>query len=285
MPQDNKTWLEISRVVAKAFIEESFIKEASLFDVYWDMFSSRMNERLLESHGDLPSFEESQKVVSEIHFAQSSAVDLVTPIILATVAETISTINTKKLSGSKLEKFIGDTAARFGAQPGLAATLLKHLPILCQEALGGKSDGTVSTPPNNQFKIWTNGESKVVPSIDEYEKRKDNYLFWIDLNEKTHISKFNASRKLSPRSIQLLKCLVEKLGTPIPVGKILTDAFEDPSSMPIETDEGKIDQQLSKLNQFCGEQFRQYLFAKWFRNGLGLKDSFADKYFLFSRCR
>ena len=50
-----------------------------------------------------------------------------------------------------------------------------------------------------------------------------------------------------------------------------------------EGDKNKIDQQLSKLNTFCGGQFREYCFTKWFDKGLGLKTSFADEYFLFER--
>ena len=281
MNQNNESWLNVVQEIAHAFIVEDYNSESALFDPCWEVFAGRIGDLEGTSREDL--FESS--IIQDISFATSSSQDLVTPIVLATVAETISTINAKKLSGSKLEKFIGDTAARFGAQPGLAATLLKHLPALCKEALGGKTDGTVSTSPDNQFKIWTNGESKIVQSIDEHEKQKDKYLFWIDLDEKKHVSKLDASRKLSPRSIQLLKCLVEQLGSPIPVGEILIDAFEDSSDIPVATDESRIEQQLSKLHKFCGDQFRQYLFAKWFRNGLGLKDSFADKYFLFSRCR
>lgn len=92
-------------------------------------------------------------------------------------------------------------------------------------------------------------------------------------------------RKLSPRSIQLLTCLVESLGRPIPVSQVLADAFGEPSGRVEATDENRVEQQITKLHKYCGDRFRQHLFSQWFQNGLGLKASFADEYFLFKRTR
>ncbi len=284
----SNSWLDISRDVARAFISENFISEGPLFDVYWNMFSSRINERLLKSHGNLPSFEESQEVVSEIYFSQKKSLDLVTPIVLATVAETISKINAENLSGSGLKKFISTAAARFGAKPSLTAALVNHLPSLCAEALGAKDDiseGIISRAPATQYTVWIDGEVKTVSDISEYEKHKEKYLFWLDLDQTSHRSKVNPGKSIGPEAVRLLEYLLEKLGATRPISDVLKDAFLDDTSEITDAEKNKIEQQITKLHQYCGGRFRQYLFKDKFKNGLGLMCSFGGKYCLFSRLR
>lgn len=45
-----------------------------------------------------------------------------------------------------------------------------------------------------------------------------------------------------------------------------------------------IEQQLTKLNHFSHQQFRKYL-LRGHDKGYGLRESFADRYFLFKRLR
>ena len=66
---------------------------------------------------------------------------------------------------------------------------------------------------------------------------------------------------------------------------VLRDVFDDTIGDSPEHDKNKIDQQLTQLNNCSEKQFRKYVFRKWFSEGLGLDDSFKDKYFLFTRLR
>ncbi len=281
---DKNSILERTREVARAFIAGYFDDESSLFDVFWAVFSSRWDFGATESSGTR-SAKKIEAVIREVSFANDNAVDLVTPVILATVAETARKANGKSLSVAKIEEVVGGAAKSFGASVELVACLVRHLPILCQEAFIAKDDAeeaTVSKAPTPRFRIWTGGESKIVASIDEYEKRKEDFLFWIDLDEKAYVSPVGKKPKLGTEATKIFLRLVESLGTHVPVTEFLGERY-DTSSDAGNTDKNKIEQQLTKLHQFSNGQFRGFLFRNWFRNGLGLKESFADKYFLFSR--
>ena len=278
MHEDNKSYLNNTRIIARAFIGRHYPDEAPLFDVFWDTFASRMQLFHSQFPGVWPAPNMTHDIITEVSFAAGGTIDFVTPITLATLSATLYNINRERLSSAELEKLIRQSAAHYGAKPRLTAALVRHISALCMEILtvkAGGNDAVVSAAPKPQYKIWTNGESRIVDSISKYEKHKDDYLFWIDLNETSYVSKKFRNRRLSPRAVKLLKYLIERLGTPVPVEDIMSD---DP-----EGDKNKIDQQLSKLNTFCGGRFRKYCFAKWFDKGLGLTTAFAEKYFLFER--
>ena len=291
MHEDNKSYLNDTRIVARAFIERHYPDEAPLFDVFWETFASRMRLFHRQFPGVWPAPNAAHDIITEVSFAAGNTLDLVTPITLATLSAALHNIRRERPSSAELKRLIRQSAAHYGAKPGLTAVLVRHISALCTEILTDKVDadqGIVFAVSKPQYQIWTNGESPIVASISEYEKHKDDYLFWIDLNETSCVSKKFANRRLTPRAVELLKYLVERLGTPIPVEDVMRDVFDDvmsddPESDNSEGDKNKIDQQLSKLNKFCGGQFRKYVFAKWFTKGLGLKNSFADKYFLFER--
>jgi len=281
-------WLNATRMVAKAFIEKNYLKEAPLFDAFWDAFSSRMHDILDRTSEGWPEQNIAKNIVTEISFAKENALDLVTPIVLATTAEVIREVNAGNTSLSELENFIGRTAARFGARVELTASLVRSLPSLCKEVLStkpGMDEAIVSAASVIQYLIWTKGDSKVVKSIREYEKHKADYLFWIDLNEKSHMSEAAPNRRIAPEAVALLKYLVENIGTPIPVTDVLRDVFHYDTTGITDIEKNRIEQQITKLHLFCGGQFREHLFGERFTKGLGLKTSFADKYFLFSRLR
>ncbi len=286
MHEDNKSSLNNTRIIARAFIERHYPDEAPLFDIFWETFASRMQL----FHSQFPGVGSAPKtvhdIITEVSFAAGGTLDFVTPITLATLSATLQNIKRERHSRAELEKLVRQSAARYGAMPGLIAALVRHMPALCMEILTVKTDvdqAVVFAAPEPPYKIWTNGESMIVDSISHYEKHKNDYLFWIDLNEKSHVSEEFANRRLTPRAVELLKYLIERLGTPVPVENVMRDVFDDIMSDNPKSDKNKIDQQLSKLNTFCGEQFHKYCFAKWFDKGLGLKTSFADKYFLFER--
>ena len=283
---DKDSWLNTAKVVAKKFIESNYSQEVSLFDSFWQAFSFKVNEAFKADASGKLTIDSTGQAITDISFARDSSIDSVSPIVLPTVAAIMQQIQTKKFSKSKLEDLITTTASHFGAKPSLSACLVRSLPVLCNEVMSydpNASETTVSVASKPKYRIWTNGKSELVDSIDSYEKDKDKYLFWIDLDAKKHISPKNNKQILSPRSIELLRYLVGNIGSRKSTKDILTDVFDDNTNIATEHDKSKIEQQLTKLQKHSGNQFREFLFSKWFENGLGLNDSFKDQYFLFSR--
>jgi len=130
---------KITRNMARDFIAGYFNTESHLFDVFWDVFSSRWDFGVTDSSGTR-SIHDVETVVKEVSFAKKSAVDFVTPVILATVAETACKVNGGNLSVAKIEEVVANAAANFGAGVGLAACLVRHLPSMCKEAFAVKMD-------------------------------------------------------------------------------------------------------------------------------------------------
>ena len=283
---DKDSWLNTAKVVAKKFIESNYSQEVSLFDSFWQAFSFKVNEAFKADASGKLTIDSTGQAITDISFARDSAIDSVSPIVLPTVAAIMQQIQLKKFGKNELEDLITTTAAHFGAKPSLSACLVRSLPVLCNEVMSydpNASETTVSVASKPKYRIWTNGKSELVDSIDSYEKDKDKYLFWIDLDAKKHISPKNNKQILSPRSIELLRYLVGNIGSRKSTKDILTDVFDDNTNIATEHDKSKIEQQLTKLQKHSGNQFREFLFSKWFENGLGLNDSFKDQYFLFSR--
>ncbi len=285
MNHRNDLWLNNIRLTSRAFIENNYLNEVSFFDIFWDSFSSQIGDV-----SDQPSeCGTSNNILTKLNFANENTLDLVTPVVLATVAETLRGVSMQNVCRSELEKLISRSAACFGAAPGLTASLIRHLPTLCMEILSANkntSKAHVTKLSEAQYEIWTNGEKMIVDNIDEYEKNKDDYLFWIDLNEKSHISKIDTTRKITHQTVSLLKYLVMRIDTRIPAKDVLNDLFGGNVTGTLnDYQKNLIEQHISKLHTFCGKQFRGHLFAERFKQGLGLKASFADKYFLFSKSR
>jgi len=281
---DKDSWLNTAKVVAKKFIESNYFQEVSLFDSFWQTFSFKVNEVLKADASGKLTLDSTGQTIADISFARDSAIDSVSPIVLPTVAAIMQQIQKKNFSKSKLEELISSTAAHFGAEPSLTACLIRSLPFLCNEVMSYEPDAsetTVSITSEPQYRIWTNGKSKIVDSIDNCEKNKDKYLFWIDLDKRPKASKASPS----PQAIELLKYLVTNIGFRNPVEEVLRDVFNDTIGDSPEHDKNKIDQQLTQLNNCSEKQFRKHLFRKWFEGGLGLDDSFKDRYFLFTRLR
>lgn len=279
---DRKSWLNATKVVAQKFIEINYSPEVSLFDSFWQAFSFKVNKALkVDASGQL-TLDSTGQVIANISFARDSAIDSVSPVVLPTVAVIMQQIQKKNFSQSKLEELISSTAAHFGAKPSLTACLVRSLPALCNEVMSyepNASEATVSVASEPQYKIWTNGKSKIADSIDKYEKNKDKYLFWIDLDQKRAKSNLFPD----PRAIELLKYIVKNIGHPNPIENILRNVYKEaPSAVP-ESDYNKIEQHLTQLNKYTKRQFRKYLFRNWPKVGLGLENSFRDKYFLFTR--
>ena len=282
MPQDELPWLDNTRIITKVFIERHYPNEILLFDIFWETFLSRMHILHSQSSDDWST----PDIVTNISFAAGNTLDFVTPIVLATLSETLHNINQNKLSTLELDKLIGQSADRYGAKPGLAATLIRHVSALCMELLAvkeGEDEAIVSIAHKPMYRIWSKGISKIVDDISKYEKDRNNYLFWIDLDSHIHISPLKTTRKLRPMAIKLLRCLIDHIGFRLSFEQLLDEVYGDTSDTTTIPDTGLIGQYLTELHKFCGDRFREYLFTEWKQKGLGLKVSFKPSYFLYER--
>jgi hypothetical protein len=207
-----------------------------------------------------------------------------------TIAEVLHTLNTGKFSGSEIEDAIHSASTRHGAKPGLTACLIRNLPALCNEIAAckdsNKTEAVISQASRpSEYRIWTDGKQITIGSIDKYKKDKEKYLFWLDLDAKQHVSFTDTKATLDPRAVQLFKYLVENIGTLKSINDTIQDIYKGNSGIDDGYDRKKIAQHITQLNNFCKakDKFSSYLFADWRQNGLGLSDSFKDKYFLFKR--
>lgn len=222
-------------------------------------------------------------------FTAREGLDEKSKILIGTVSKIACDTQGKILSLLKLTRIVEKVAAGTGATGELLASLIRHLPKLfadVQVANLEAPEAYVSLPAKPQYKIWRDGEpAKIVSDISKYEKQKDNYLFWIDLEEEKHESTICPGRRIRPTAINLLIYLVERIGGRIPATDVLREVFEcEPGGDKLDKyEKDQIQQQLRALQNFCGGQFREHLFPYKFNRGLGLQESFSNKYFIFTR--
>lgn len=280
MYNDKESWLSEIKTTAKQFIDRYYAKESPLFETFWQVFALNFK--------DADPFVQNSAIPSatDISFVQENALDLVTPIVLGTLAEMMVNATPQQLSPHEVEQIIGTAATRYGAKPSLIACLIKNLPVLYKDLLScdkNISEAVVSTTSPRHYRIWTGGKILVAETLDKYEKHKHKYLFWIDLDSHKNKSSRAPGQQLKPMSIRLLKCLVENLGSPVSLLKI-RQTIGDPNATAISPYEIEvISQSLSGLNTFCGSKLSGYYSRTWKRKGLGLDLSFQDKYFLYEK--
>jgi len=209
-------------------------------------------------------------------------------ILRETVSKTTSRIEKQVISYLEAEDFVAKTAAECGAKGELLAVLVRDLSQLYIDVVAAKLDVSqteILPPPEPQYMVWTGGKKRIVSDIGEYQKKKEKYDIWIDRDEKIHESVRNPGKRIGREAIDLLIYLVERLGRRVPTVQALKEVFNDqPLGDELEQSEkNKIELQLTALQHFSGGEFRKYLFGDKFNKGLGLKKSFSEKYFVFSR--
>ena len=271
-------------MLTKKIVESNYSEEVVLFDAFWQTFVFKVNEIFKAEPNGRLTIKPTRQTITEISFVKNNALDLMTPIIIGTVAEIIFGMRTKKLSSSELEKLIGKAAARQGARPSLTACLIRNLPPLCNELSSCKEnvgEAVVFKKPVSQYRVWTDGKNMIVDDIEKYEKHKKDYLFWIDLRERSHTSGVNDAR-IGHQAIKLLMYLIQNLGVSVAKEDVFKNAFDADRTDIQDSDIDNMQQQITKLHKYCGGKFRQYLFSDQ-KKGFGLKASFADKYFLFEK--
>lgn len=285
---NSKSWPDNVRIVAKSFINDHYSNELSMFDTFWKVFSLHLENISENASPDQLISDSQSNAIASISFTNGNSLDLMTPIIIATITEAIFSMKLKKLSSREIESVIASAASRYGAKPGLTACLLKHLPALCIGLNAAKemsSEAIVSNSPESQYQIWTKGNTAIVGSIDEYLKQKGKFIFFLDLRERTHESDLQMAGTISSQAVKLLIYLTtSRLGVIIPGQEIFKNVFNHQKEDFTDTDRNNIEQQITKLNKYSGNKFRSYLFSDHTK-GYGLKNSFADKYFIFDRLR
>jgi len=277
--------------IAEEFVRQHYRNEERFFPVVWAAFEAWFKKLKGFESVRLASEALSANVRAGLGFARHGVVDLVTPIVLATVAETLRGLRENGLSLSQAGSFVGKTASEFGAAPALAAQLVRYLPELCfavRTVDPAASAAHVSVASQPQHEIWTEGRHDIVHDIRQYEARKGAYLFWIDLDEKPLVSTRNPRVTLGREAADLLVCLVKGLGNRLAFEQVLKEVWGEEPDTEAESrrgQENKVEQQITKLDKFCGGGFRQFLFGEKFAKGLGLREAFSDKYFIFCRLR
>jgi hypothetical protein len=283
---DKDPWLNNTKVISKKFIEENYPEEISLFDTFWQVFAIRINEVLESGAVEYPAFTSITNTITDISFAKENALDLLTPIVIGVITEVMFGSRAKNLSTVELKKIIGDASVRLGAKPSLTACLMREIPPLYNSLSQYKdnvSEATIRTV-TPQYTIWTKGTERVVKSIDKFEKNKDKYLFWIDMQAKRNYSHIVPNKYIGQTAAKLLRCLVESLGDRVAVSDVFKQVFagtkeDNEVTNGIET---RIWRQLSNLETLSNNEFLKYLFDPRFTpQGIGLKNDFKEKYFLY----
>ena len=289
MSLDKDSWINNTKTISKEFIENNYSNEISFFDTFWQVFSKKISEAIKFNGSGQLKLEPVDKILKEVSFSQGYTHDFVSPVVALIVAEVLHELNTNRYSQSKMKNIIHSAATRHRAKPSLTACLVKGLPTLCKDIIACKDDDASEAIVNesillSQYRVWTEGRDYICKNIEKYEKKKHQYLFWIDLDAKKHIAPQSPEISLDPKAVQLLQYLIDNIGNRVQIPSVINDIYRT-SSYKIEQEYGKIAQHITQLNNFCKnkDKFDDYLFANWRHEGLGLNDDFKEKYFLFKR--
>lgn len=273
------------RQVAERFIKKHYAEEERFFRDVWEAFENWV--RQLKVPIEKIIFSEALRTRAGLGFVGEEGLDLVSPIVLSTIAETLQESRKSNLSVSDLERIVGKAATRAGAAGELLARLLSHLPeivIAVRNARADVSQAYISLAQKPQYEIWTGGEHEIVDSISEYEQEKDQYLFWIDVTNGDYTS-LGEEKSLKPTARKLLMFLTENIGMSVP----RREAFEKAvGASPEERGDWKnlLSQYVGQLHDFAEEEFRDsYLVHDSLSDTLALKKDFKDKYFIFITLR
>lgn len=288
MTNDTNGLMAQIRRVVEMFIKRYYAEEERFFPAVWEAFEQWASQ-LKEPLEKIDIAEVFLDAHAGLGFTGQGQIDLIPPIVLSTVAETLQESRKKKPSVSNLERIVGKAAIHAGATGELLACLIGHLPALVIATRNSDldvSEAYISRAKKPQYEIWTNGEHKIFDSIDKFRRRREKYLFWIDLTNKEYLSLgIKPEHKIGPRAIEILIYLVENIGVSVPRWEIFEDIFEETTEGNIGW-KGKLQQFLTQLHNFAGKSFRKkYLLLDRISDCLSLKNSFKDKYVIFETLR
>jgi DNA-binding response OmpR family regulator len=274
-------------MVAEQFIEQHYTRELPYFDDLWRVLSGRIRTALDSASTGGLALEFPGQLVEAVSLARAAPLGLVTPIVMGTIGETLWALKDKPPHLEELKQLVAASAARLGASHQLNACLTAHLPDLLMDIIAGArdcGDAMVGKAPPSQYAIWTTGKECIVGSIAPYEQKRDQYLLWLDLNETSQALPHSPKKRIGQQAIRVLMCLVKNLGVVRSAGELYREAWDAATDGVGASHIDAIEQQLTKLNRFTNRKFRKYL-LKGEGKGYGLRESFADRYFLFKRLR
>jgi hypothetical protein len=283
----NVPWLATVRLAAEQFIESHYAHESPYFENWWRVLSTKIGEVVTSAPAGRLTIEGPGHLIENISLTGSASLGLVTPIVIGTITETLWGLKNYQPSNEELRQLVTSSAARLGASHQLNACLTRYVPDLivsvlkhqheCGDAIIGKA-----TPP--QYAIYTMGEERIVETITAYERKRRRYLLWLDLNDTSHALANSPKTKLGQQAVRVLLCLVRNIGVVRPAKDLYRDVWDSTTDEIEASHIDAIEQQLTRLNRFTGGRFRRYL-QRGDDNGYGLRDSFANQYFLFKRLR
>jgi len=288
MTNDTNDLMAQTHRVVEMFIKRYYAEEKRFFPVVWEAFEQwvRQLKEPLEKIDIAGVFSDAH---SGLSFTGQGQIDLVPPVVLSTVAETLQKSQSEKLSASNLKRIVGKAAVRAGATGELLACLIGNLPALVIAVRNSDPDVSetyISVAKKPQYEMWTGGEHKIIDNIDKFRKKQETYLFWIDITNKEYLSLgIKPEHKIGPRAIEILIYLVENIGVSVPRREIFEDIYEETTEGNIGW-KGKLQQFLTQLHNFAGKSFRKkYLSLDRISDCLSLKNSFKDKYVIFETLR
>ncbi len=280
MPESSKIWLDAAKEFACQFIERHYPSESAFFESFWSVVVNTIDQAV-QSLAPGQNLTRGQMVkLTHQAFTGDQAMDLVTPIVIATLTVLTHEIKQAPCTSQQLQDRVEAIAADHGASPSLIACLRDHLPSLYQD-LQKRNDSPTAliNRPEPQYHIWTEGKHLIVTDITEYEQRKAGYLLWVDLAKQECQCLGRSPQKIGGQSMKLLVYMVEHLGVQVSFKQIDAELYKTSIN-----DDRAIEQQLSKMQKLTRKQFRNYLFPDH-KAGFGLKDDFKDQYFIFKRMR
>ena len=278
--------IDQNRQVAESFIKKHYAEEEQFFPAVWEAFEKWV--RQLKVPVERIDLSEVLHTRSGLGFVGEEGLDLVSPIVLSTVAETLQESRKRKLSVSGLELVVRKAATRAGAAGELLACLIHHLPELVAAARSAKasiSEAYVSLAQKPQYEIWTEGDHKIIESIGKYEQKKKQYLFWIDLTNKKCESLGETRDCLKPRDLKFLLFLATNSGVSVTYYEVCKEVFsEEPDNeFPWRN---RVAQCLTALRSFAGPLFEKDCLVKdRLTDSLSLDESFKARYFIFRTLR
>jgi len=205
--------------------------------------------------------------------------------IIMSVYKTASLIYDKSLTESQLRKKIIKGITSLKIPEDAMAILSEHLSKLYFQLRFtdlSKTEIDLTSTRNPFYEIYMEGKCKIVRDIKKYLKKRERYLFWIDITKREALSYGKIQKYPQPTARELLKFLTNYIGASISVEDAYKYLIDDKI---IELNECKkaIHVYLSQLQKISEEDFiKLYLNANWKEGIIGLRESFRGKYFIFT---
>jgi len=134
--------LATTRHVAEAFVRDHYPQEEPFFEAAWKAFTEWMKQLDGTEPERSPTEALSIQMQGALGFVGDEVLDLVTPVVLGTVAQTILQSQGKSASVEDLQRMARKAALAFGATGQLLNALAENIPRLYVETRSGSPSQT-----------------------------------------------------------------------------------------------------------------------------------------------